>query len=52
MKRLAAAQLAESFGSDPERYDRSRPRYPDAMVERIVGESPGADVLDVGRGYG
>jgi hypothetical protein len=31
--------MAESFGSDPERYDRSRPRYPDAMVERIVAAS-------------
>jgi SAM-dependent methyltransferase len=45
-------QMAESFGSDPERYDRSRPRYPDAMVERIVAASPGADVLDVGCGTG
>jgi SAM-dependent methyltransferase len=44
--------MAESFGSDPERYDRSRPRYPDAMVERIVAASPGRDVLDVGCGTG
>lgn len=44
--------MAESFGSDPERYDRARPRYPDAMVERIVAEFPGADVLDVGIGTG
>ena len=27
-----ARQVAESFGSDAERYDRARPRYPDAMV--------------------
>mgnify|MGYP004495330689 CR=1 FL=1 len=45
-------QVAESFGSDPERYDRTRPRYPDAMVERIVAASPGPDVLDVGCGTG
>ncbi|QZY20986.1 class I SAM-dependent methyltransferase [Streptomyces decoyicus] len=45
--------MAESFGSDPERYDRARPRYPDAMVERIVAGTPGAaDVLDVGIGTG
>ncbi|MET8679603.1 class I SAM-dependent methyltransferase [Streptomyces sp. NPDC004647] len=47
-----ARQIAESFGSDPERYDRARPRYPDAMVERIVAESPGPDFLDVGIGTG
>ncbi|WP_406275468.1 class I SAM-dependent methyltransferase [Nocardia sp. NBC_00881] len=45
-------QVAESFGSDPERYDRTRPRYPDAMVARIVAASPGPDVLDVGCGTG
>ncbi|MDP9869547.1 MULTISPECIES: class I SAM-dependent methyltransferase [Streptosporangium] len=47
-----ARRIAESFGSDPERYDRARPRYPDAMVERIVAESPGPDFLDVGIGTG
>jgi SAM-dependent methyltransferase len=45
-------QAAESFGTDPERYDRTRPRYPDAMVERIVAANPGPDVLDVGCGTG
>ncbi|MFG1709961.1 class I SAM-dependent methyltransferase [Nonomuraea sp. M3C6] len=45
-------QVAESFGSDAERYDRARPRYPDAMVDRIVAASPGPDVLDVGSGTG
>jgi SAM-dependent methyltransferase len=45
-------EAAESFGTDPERYDRTRPRYPDAMVERIVAASPGPDVLDVGCGTG
>jgi SAM-dependent methyltransferase len=44
--------MAESFGSGPERYDRSRPRYPDPMVLRIVAASPGPDVLDVGCGTG
>ncbi|NUP82548.1 MAG: class I SAM-dependent methyltransferase [Nonomuraea sp.] len=45
-------QMAESFGTDPERYHRTRPRYPDEMVARIVAESPGRDVLDVGVGTG
>lgn len=50
-------QVAESFGTDPERYDRTRPRYPDALVDRIVTASPRADgagpeVLDVGCGTG
>jgi len=47
-----AREMAESFGSDPERYDRARPRYPDALVERILAASPGPDVLDVGIGTG
>lgn len=47
-----ARHMAESFGSDPERYDRSRPRYPDAMVAAIIAASPGRDVLDVGVGTG
>lgn len=47
-----ARQVAESFGSDPERYDRARPRYPDAMVERIAAASLGPNVLDVGIGTG
>jgi SAM-dependent methyltransferase len=37
---------------DPARYDRARPRYPVAMVERIVTASPGRAVLDVGCGTG
>jgi SAM-dependent methyltransferase len=45
-------RVAESFGTDPERYDRTRPRYPQAMVDRIVATSPGSDVLDVGCGTG
>ena len=37
---------------DADRYDRTRPRYPDAMVDRIVAAGPGHDVLDVGTGTG
>jgi len=45
-------QVAESFGADAERYDRARPHYPGALVDRIVAASPGPDVLDVGIGTG
>ena len=44
--------IAESFGTDPERYDRARPRYPAALMQRIVADIPGTDVLDVGCGTG
>jgi SAM-dependent methyltransferase len=47
-----ARQVAESFGADAERYDRARPSYPAAMVERIVAEIPGRDIVDVGIGTG
>jgi SAM-dependent methyltransferase len=47
-----AREIAESFGTDAERYDRTRPAYPGAMVDRIVAASPGPDVLDVGCGTG
>src|SRR6266568_8436290 len=32
-------QVAESFGADADRYDRSRPSYPGALVERILAAS-------------
>jgi SAM-dependent methyltransferase len=47
-----AREVAESFGTDAERYDRARPGYPAALVNRIVAASPGPDVLDVGCGTG
>jgi SAM-dependent methyltransferase len=47
-----AAEVAESFGRNAERYDRARPRYPEALVERIVAAAPGPEVLDVGCGTG
>ncbi|MFI6446284.1 class I SAM-dependent methyltransferase [Kitasatospora sp. NPDC050543] len=49
-------ELATSFGSVAEEYDRARPSYPDALfdaVERLAGRPlAGADVLDVGAGTG
>ncbi|GAA1596387.1 class I SAM-dependent methyltransferase [Kribbella karoonensis] len=44
--------MAESFGSDPELYDRARPTYPDALIEAVVAKGPGPAVLDVGCGTG
>jgi SAM-dependent methyltransferase len=48
----SAREVAESFGTNAERYDRARPRYPQALIRRIVTASPGPDVLDVGCGSG
>ena len=45
-------EVAESFGADAQRYDRARPSYPTAMVQRIVAASPGRDMVDVGCGTG
>ena len=47
-----AREAAESFGTDPGRYDRTRPRYPDELVDRVIAASPGRKVLDVGTGTG
>lgn len=44
--------MAESFGTDAQRYDHARPGYPDALVARIVAGSPGPDMVDVGCGTG
>ncbi|HWE91199.1 MAG TPA: class I SAM-dependent methyltransferase [Pseudonocardiaceae bacterium] len=44
--------MAESFGIDPERYDRTRPRYPGAMIDQIVAATPGPEIIDVGCGTG
>ncbi|GIJ71792.1 class I SAM-dependent methyltransferase [Virgisporangium ochraceum] len=45
-------EIAESFGADAERYDRTRPRYPTEVVDAIVAACPGRRVLDVGCGTG
>lgn len=43
--------IAESFGDDPVRYDRARPRYPQELIELVTAGRPGP-VLDVGCGTG
>jgi SAM-dependent methyltransferase len=48
----AAERLATAFGAQAARYDRTRPRYPAALVERIVTASPGPRVVEVGCGTG
>jgi SAM-dependent methyltransferase len=45
-------RVAESFGGDAERYDRTRPSYPDALLRAVVAAAPGPRVLDVGCGTG
>ncbi|HEY7073104.1 MAG TPA: class I SAM-dependent methyltransferase [Acidimicrobiales bacterium] len=41
------------FGEDPERYDRARPAYPEALVDQLVAwVGAGARVVDVGCGTG
>lgn len=45
-------RVAEGFGADAARYDRTRPSYPEALLHRIVGARIGLDVLDVGCGTG
>lgn len=45
-------EVAESFGRNAERYDRARPQYPEALIQRIVAAAPGPEVLDVGCGTG
>jgi len=45
-------EVAESFGADAVRYDRTRPTYPAALIERIIAASPGREFLDVGIGTG
>ncbi|ANZ34935.1 methyltransferase type 11 [Lentzea guizhouensis] len=50
------AGWSQSFGSEAERYDRTRPPYPaelvDRIADRIAAAGPGRDVLDVGCGTG
>jgi SAM-dependent methyltransferase len=44
--------VAESFGADADRYDRTRPDYPEALIAAIATTSPRPRILDVGCGTG
>src|SRR5580700_9852474 len=51
--RPLAQERARLFGQQAEAYDRSRPTYPDAVIDELLGPVPaGLDVLDVGCGTG
>jgi len=45
-------QVAEGFGANADQYDRARPGYPPAMIDRILAAGSGQRVLDVGCGTG
>lgn len=47
-----ARDIAESFGTEAERYERTRPNYPQSMVDAILAATPGHRLLDVGIGTG
>jgi SAM-dependent methyltransferase len=44
--------IAEAFGSDAERYHRTRPSYPAVVAEVVLAGLPDRRVLDVGIGTG
>jgi SAM-dependent methyltransferase len=44
--------FAESFGTDVERYDRTRDKCPRELLDRLVAASSAGSVLDVGCGTG
>jgi SAM-dependent methyltransferase len=46
-------ERARLFDREADRYDRTRPSYPDALVDQVLGPSPGRlSVLDVACGTG
>lgn len=51
--RPLARERSRLFDQQAETYDRSRPTYPDAVIDQLLGPAPaGLDVLDVGCGTG
>jgi len=53
MERDVDRDRARLFDREAERYDRSRPTYPEAVIDKVLGPSPhGLSVLDVACGTG
>lgn len=51
-KHVEWAARARSFGAVAREYDRVRPSYPEQLVDDVVAELPGSDVVEVGAGTG
>jgi SAM-dependent methyltransferase len=54
-RRPEASRASEVFNEVAEEYDRHRPAYPDALIDRaceVGGLGPGAKVLEIGCGTG
>ncbi len=52
-RRRRAFERSRLFEQEAERYDRCRPRYPDVVIDALLGPEPsGLEVLDVGCGTG
>ncbi|MHB1787519.1 MAG: class I SAM-dependent methyltransferase [Acidimicrobiales bacterium] len=51
--RRRTVERSRLFDHDAERYDRCRPRYPDVVIDALLGPDPaGLEVVDVGCGTG
>ena len=51
--RRRASERSRLFDQEAERYDRCRPRYPDTVIDALLGPEPSRlEVLDVGCGTG